>query len=256
MPKIKRSLLKHFLNVGTVGAPTWSLISTGVKAGKISYKPKITDEQYIIDSTASISVDSYAPTLPIEVEAIKGDPIFVYLDAKRRLRSTLAAMETELLNVYLYKGAAGTKYLAEKQAVSVPIDKFGGPAGQAAMLSYTLNYKGSAVMGLFDASDSTFDESVDSAYLTSLVIGDTPLILSPSFKGKRIWYKTATENATDSITVTGPDGATFDIDVDGVTVANEADATWSEGLNVVTITCTVDGNVATYIVLVTYTPAE
>ena len=252
--KIKRSLIKTFLNTGTLVSPVWSLINTGVSAGKISMNPKTTEEQYIHESTSSFSVDSYAPKMPIEALAIEGDVIFEFLDAKRKLRSTLDLAETEVCQVWLYKGAAGTKYLAEKRSVSIPIEAFGGPAGQAAKLKYSINYKGSPIVGLFDASDSTFEESESAAFLLSLVVGDIPLILTPSFKSKRIWYKTETDSATDSITVTGPATASFDIDVDGVTVVNGADATWTEGLNVVTITCTVGAIVATYVVLVTYIP--
>ena len=255
MSKIKRSLIKTFLNTGSVGSPVWTLISPGVTAAKIGMEPKTTEEQYVNESSASFSVDSYAPKMPIESLAINGDVVFEFLDSMRKSRDILDDAESEVLQVYLYKGVAGTLYLAYKHAVSIPIEKFGGPAGKAANLAYSLNYKGAPVVGLFDASDSTFEESVSLAYLTSLVIDSDLLVLTPAFKGKRIWYKTATDDATNDITVAGPAGASFVIDVDGVPVDNGDPATWTEGLNVVTIASTVGSDVATYIVLVTYTPA-
>jgi hypothetical protein len=252
MAKIKRSLLKTFVNTTPSTTATYTLLSTGVTKGKIEMGPKLTEEVYIDVDSGSVSVDSYAPQMPIEGTVVNGEALFEKLDALRKGRSVLSDAETDVLNVYLFKGVADGKYFAEKQNVAISIEKIGGPGGEAAKLNYTINYLGGSVFGLYDPVANTFTESKAAAFLLSLVIASVRL--SPQFKAKRIWYKAATDDATNTITVTGPATASFDIDVDGVTVENGAAATWTEGLNVVTITCTVGASVATYIILVTYTP--
>jgi hypothetical protein len=252
---IKRSLFKSFLNTGSLVSPVWSLISSGVTSGKIAYNPKTTKETYITQDTGSTFVEAYAAKFPVEAMAVNGDAIFEYLDAKRKTRAVLSDAETEMLNVWLYKGAADGIYLAEKRSVSFQFDKLGREGGKSAKLGYTLNSIGDSVLGTFDPVGLAFTATDLTALLESLVIGSGPLTLIPAFKDRRIWYTAATSNATDTITAVAEDGdAVIAIDVDGVTVVNEEAATWSEGVNLVTITSTVDADVATYYIFVTYTP--
>lgn len=258
MAKIKRSLWKSFVNTTPLAAATWVQINTGVTAAKISYNGKTTKETYIHEDIASHSVDSYAPKMPFELSPVNGEALFEYLDAKRKAFSVLSDAETELLNVYLYKGNAGSDgiYLAEKWDCSIPLDKFAREGGKPVKLGLSINYIGSPERGLFNATDSAFASNAAAALLESLVIGAGPLVLSPAFKDIHVWYTTATGNATDTITCVAEDvAATFDIDVDGTPVVNGAAATWAEGLNIVTIEVTAGAAVATYIVLVTYTAA-
>jgi len=252
--KIKRSLFKTFLNTGTLNSATWSLINTGVKEANIDYNAKNTEEVYIHENVASQSVDSYGPSMPVEMTVVNGDAIFEFLDAKRKSRSVLDDVTSEIANVYLYKGAFGDLYLAEKQAVSFPIGDFGGDGGQAAVMTYTLNYLGDPVYGTFDPSGLEFVECDSEGYLSSLVFTD--MTLSPQFKNKRTWFISETDAATNVITGVAEDGDTvITIDVDGVPVVNEAAATWAEGINLVTVTGTNGADVALYYIFVTYTPA-
>jgi hypothetical protein len=258
MAKIKRSLFKTFLNTTPSIAATWVLISPGVTAAKIGYNPKTSEEIYIHEDTGTISIDSYAPNIPIEASVSNTEPAFEYLDAFRKTRATLSSAETEICNVWLYKGTAGADgiYLAEKQDVSIQIDKFGGAGGQNAKIAYTINYLGNPEAGLFNATDSTFTANDTSALLASLVFSSDTLILSPVFASNRIWYTTETDDTTNVITGVAVDVGVpvITIDVDGVAVINGDPATWVAGLNTVVVTSTSGGDVATYVVLVTYTP--
>jgi hypothetical protein len=255
---IKRSLFKSFLNTGIVATPVWSLINTGVTSATVGMNPKTTEEVYIHQDSGSISVDSYAPTLPVEASAVNGSAIFEYLDAKRKSRAVLSDAETEIVNVWLYKGSTGGLYLAERQSVSIPLDKFGGEGGKAVVLGYTINYIGDPVVGTFDPATLTFVPCEEGAKLASLVITDVPL--TPQFRGKRIFYTAETTNATDEITAVAVDGdsvITVDLNgedaeaVDGVVAA----ASWDEGLNTVVVTSTVasPAAVAKYYIFVTAT---
>ncbi|MBV5322618.1 MAG: hypothetical protein JZU60_02135 [Ilumatobacteraceae bacterium] len=154
--KIKRSEVKSFLNTTPSTTATYSLIGDGVTTGKINMNPKTTEETYIHEDSASISIDSYAPVMPIESTAKNGDPVFEYVDGLRKARAVLDDAETDVVNVWLYETATLNEYPAEKQPVSIQIDDFGGDGGVAAKINYTLNYIGPSVLGTFNPTTKVF----------------------------------------------------------------------------------------------------
>jgi hypothetical protein len=157
--KIKRSQFKTFLNTTPAASPgseTYFLVADGVVDASIDYGPKTTEETYIDEDSATISLDSYAPKMAITATAKKGDPVFEFIDNLRVNRSILGDAETTVVNVWLYETPAGTAYPAEQQAASIQIDKFGGKGGDATQIDYTINYLGDAVDGDFDTADSSF----------------------------------------------------------------------------------------------------
>jgi len=159
MAKIKRSQVQTFLNVTPSGAATYKLVGDGVTTGKVAYNPKSTEETYIHEDSARTTLDSYAPTLPIEQTAVVGDDVFDFVDELRITRAVLSDAETDIVNVWMYEAGGPGAYPAEKQAVSIQIDDFGGDGGQAIKISYTINYLGDPVAGTFNAATSEFTES-------------------------------------------------------------------------------------------------
>ena len=160
MAKIKRSQVKTFLQTATTPSVVLSLIGDGVTTGTINYNPEVTTETYIHEDNGTTSIERYAPTLPVEATAINGDAVFEYIDNLRKTRATLDDAETYIVNVWLYETPASTdQYPAEKQAVSIQIDSFGGDGGVSAKINYTINFIGDPVAGSYDVSDGTFTAS-------------------------------------------------------------------------------------------------
>lgn len=157
--KIKRSLLATFLNTGTSESPTWSLIGDGVTEQTINYNPQTTDETYINQDSGDTDVESYKPTVPNNMTAIKGDEVFEYIDDIRINRKVLGDATTDILIVYLYKEATSGAYPAEKNRCSIQIDDFGGAGGESAKLNFTVNLQGDATHGTFDPSTKAFTEA-------------------------------------------------------------------------------------------------
>lgn len=154
--KVKRSQVKTFLDTTPASTPTWSLLGDGVVSGKINYNPKTTEETNIHEDSASISVDSYAPAMPAEQTAKFGDEVFDFIDALRRARAVGADAETEIVNVWAYEAAVSGAYPAEKQAVAIAIEDFGGDGGQPVKINYTINYVGDALQGTFNPTTGTW----------------------------------------------------------------------------------------------------
>jgi hypothetical protein len=118
--------------------------------------PKTLEETYISEDNANISVESYAPTMPVEQTAIGGDEVFEYIDSLRKTRAVLGDAETTIVNVWAYEDGGPTAFPAEQQAVSIQIDDFGGEGGAATKINFTINFIGDPVSGTFNANDSSF----------------------------------------------------------------------------------------------------
>lgn len=248
--KIKRSLFRSFINTGTVMSPDYELINLGITEASIQMNPKTSEEVYIHLDGAEISIEAYAPTLPVEGTAYKDDAAFSYLDAMRKARAVMEEAETEVVNVWMYKGDFDGVYLAEKQKVSVQFETFGGDGGQSGKISYSLNYMGDPEVGTFDALSKEFTPINTAALLSSLELTGADK-MRPTFKKNRIWYFVETSDATNDITaVAADDTATIEIDADGVTIDNGDPITWAPGLNRVVVTVTADTDVTKYYLLV------
>lgn len=155
--KIKRSLLAIFLNT-TPGesTPTYALMGQGITSQKINYGPETSDETYVSDDSGTVDVESYKPTIPTQQTAIQGDGVFDYVDGLRKKRAVMEDARSDVVVVYLYEEPTNGAYPAEKNAVSIQIDDFGGDGGKSVEINYTVNMVGNPIKGTFNPSTKTF----------------------------------------------------------------------------------------------------
>ena len=163
MAKVKRSQIHTFLNITpetphilASASTTYKLLGDGVVTGKIAMNPKNTEETYIGDDSASISVDSYAPNMPIEQTAVAGDDVFDFIDQLRLDRAILGEAETDVVNVWAYETGGPTAIPAEQQKVAISVEDFGGDGGVPTKINYTINYVGNAAVGTYNSSSKVF----------------------------------------------------------------------------------------------------
>jgi len=159
MAKIKRSLIATYIDTTPDSTATYSLLGVGVINGTINYNPNVLTETYIHQDTANISVESYAPTMPLEITMDDTDAACAFLDALRVARAVLGDAETTIVNVWNYESGGPTAAPAEQQAVSIQVDSFGGDGGAAAKLNVTINYQGDPVVGTFNLTTPAFTAS-------------------------------------------------------------------------------------------------
>lgn len=157
--KIKSSQVKLFLNTTPETTAKYELVGDGVKSFKINYNPKTTEETYVHQDSASISVDGYAPTVPVEMTAKAGDAAFEFIDTLRKARAVLDAAETDVVTVWLYETPTTGAYPAEQQVASIQIDDLTVEGGVPVKINYTINYVGDAVQGMFNPTTDTFTPS-------------------------------------------------------------------------------------------------
>ena len=159
MTKVKRSQIQTFIDTvpsGGLGSETYNLIGDGVPSGKIAYNPKTESVTYIHLDNASVSVESYAPTMAVEQVAINGDAIFEYIESLRIARAVLDDAETTIVNVWMYETGGPAAYPAEQQPVCIAVEDYGGDGGSAVKLNYTIYYVGDPIPGTFNASTKAF----------------------------------------------------------------------------------------------------
>jgi hypothetical protein len=160
MARVKRSQIATYVNatsVATTSGTVYSLLGVGVASAAANMNPKTTEETYIHQDTATISLDAYAPTLPVEMTAYTEDAVFTWLDGLRVSRAVGSAAETHIIEVRLYQTSAASAYPATKQQVSVQVDNaLGGDGGTPAKVSFTFNYMGDPVQGSFNPTTKVF----------------------------------------------------------------------------------------------------
>lgn len=156
MAKVKRSQILTYIDVAT---DSWKLLGSGVVNGAIAYNPKILEETYIHEDSATISVESYAPKMAIEATAVNGDDVFEFIDQLRKDRAVLDDAETYICNVWMYETGSPPSYPAEKQKVAVSIEEFGGAGGESAKVAFTLNFVGAPIAGNFNVTTKAFTPS-------------------------------------------------------------------------------------------------
>ncbi|MFZ2196156.1 MAG: hypothetical protein WAV13_00375 [Thermodesulfovibrionales bacterium] len=160
MPKIDRSDWAHYLNVLPSGVADYVRIGEGVPDATLNMNPKTTEETYISDKSATITVDGYAPTMPFDMVAISGDDVYDFILALYKARAKLDAAETDIINVDLYATPAVGEYPAEKQNVAVTVDTKGGPGGAPNRIAYTVHYQGDPIDGTFNPTTLAFTPTV------------------------------------------------------------------------------------------------
>lgn len=140
--KIKRSAYASFLNVGTKTEPSFKRMGQGISEMNLEYNAEEESEKYIHQDNATHSVTSYAPASDVEQKCYKGEDIFEYVDAKRRIRAVESDAETQILDVFMYDKKAEGIYGAELNDAIIVISSFSGDT-----IGYSVKRNGDPVQG-------------------------------------------------------------------------------------------------------------
>jgi len=147
-------------------------------------------------------------------------------------------------------------YPAERQAVAISIEEFGGEGGIAARAKYTVNFVGAPEIGIFNPSGTPeFDGKPVTTILTTMVIG--AVTLTPLFATDKtnLLYTGSVPNGTSTVSMTSTlAGSTIVQKCNGTTVGQGANATLIVGVNHLTIQVTVAAEVTTYHIDITRAP--
>lgn len=167
LERLNNTAKENFLNTTPTGASkTWSIIGRGITSKENSYGAKTTDEHWIIEENERHSVDGYSLGSDVEQIALKGDPVFDYIDDLMFKMAKGEELETEKLEVYKYRvdETGGTpKYDARLFKVLIVPDTDTIEGGSALKIKYKLQVQGDPTFGTVTFTDGkpTFKEKTE-----------------------------------------------------------------------------------------------
>lgn len=159
LERLNNTAKVNFLNTTPAGASkTWSIIGRGITSKENSYGTKTTDEHWIIEDNERHSVDGYALGSDIEQVAIKGDPVFKYIDDLMFRMEKGSKLETEKLEVFKYRvdeTGETPKYDARLFKVLIVLDSDTLEGGSALKIKYKIQVQGDPTFGTVTFANGT-----------------------------------------------------------------------------------------------------
>lgn len=145
---VKRSQIVAWLNTkpSTPETPTWGLVGNGMTTGAYKYDAAETSETYIVNDSATTTVDSYTISLDGEMKCLFGDEVYDFING---LRYKLAVGEDAVTQVLLVDKYDVTtdKYKAQKFNCSISVSNYGGDGGKTPTISFKINVNGDPTNG-------------------------------------------------------------------------------------------------------------
>ena len=162
LERLNNTAKVNFLNTTPTGASkTWSILGKGITSKENSYGAKTSDEHWIIEDNERHSVDGYSLGSDIEQVALKGDPVFTYIDDLMFKMKKGTDLETELLEVFKYRVTdteSIPKYDARLFKCLIVPDTDTLEGGTALKIKYKIQIQGDPTFGTvtFTAGAPTF----------------------------------------------------------------------------------------------------
>jgi len=141
----------NFLNTTPKATtPKWDIIGRGTTSKENNYGAKTTDEHWIIEENERHSVDGYSLGSDVEQVALKGDPVFDYIDELMFRMKKGTELETQKLEVYKYRvdeTGETPRYKARLFNVLIVPDTDNLEGGQAYKIKYKIQVQGDPTFG-------------------------------------------------------------------------------------------------------------
>ena len=154
---VKRSAFLLFLDTTPrEEKETYGLVGDGVTDLTVSYNPQTSTNQYIHEDTANTDLTGYQPNAPVTSHAMKGDPVFEYINEMRKRLPIGSDANSTIVTIDVFDENPDDTYPATRQPVSIQIDSYGGPASDPLSIGYTINWRGSGESGTFNRDTKTF----------------------------------------------------------------------------------------------------
>ncbi len=146
LERLNNTAKVNFLNTTPTGtSKTWSILGRGITSKENSYGAKTTDEHWIIEDNERHSVDGYSLGSDLEQVALKGDPVFTYIDDLMYKMKKGTDLETELLEVFKYRVSdteSTPKYDARLFKALIVPDSDTLEGGNALKIKYKIQIQG------------------------------------------------------------------------------------------------------------------
>lgn len=149
------------INTGTALSPTWTLMGEGFSSLDEDLAPNVDETTYISDTSATKTIQSYAPTWAYEGDVIKDDAAVTKLRAIGESLATGADAEVEVVQYDLWSADESGVCEAKKWTMTVEASSGNsGAGGEKLGFSGTLHGKGDPIDGTYNTGTNAFTASV------------------------------------------------------------------------------------------------
>ena len=100
-----REKLMHFFNIGTSAEPNYALLGDGITSLTEEFNPESESKHYINMESASNKVKSYAPSISVEKEYIKGEDLQNWINEKVKVLPTGQEAESDYIRINIMEKA-------------------------------------------------------------------------------------------------------------------------------------------------------
>lgn len=155
---IPREYLMHLINA-TPGeeTPTWVLLGEDLEELKMELSATVNKTKNILNHTKIRLVDYEATDSVDPYYAVKGDKLYDLLENIVRNRLTLDECKTQVLTVYVYKGATDP-YEADMESCVIEPKSFGGDTNGIS-IPFDIHREGDVTKGTYNTSTKTFTKA-------------------------------------------------------------------------------------------------
>ena len=129
----------------SVKVTDWNRMGKGIVSLPISYGAKTTTGTFINEENATTTVDGYEIATDVEQTALKGDPVFDYVDIIRKELLTGSECETNVLVIPLYdltKTQSGYIGTAQRFGATVTVTDYELNGGEIVKIKYKVSFNG------------------------------------------------------------------------------------------------------------------
>lgn len=144
--------------------PTWGLYGKKSTTATYTYNPNSSEETYITEDNATVTLNSYNVTIDGDMKCYFGDAIYDYINTLRyKLATGDDACTTALLIDKYDKDSDNNSFKAQTFKATISIESYGGDGGEIPNITFTINLNGDPTQGsvTFTGETPTFVESVE-----------------------------------------------------------------------------------------------
>lgn len=149
--KLKRSAMRHFINVSGSGSPNWYWIGKDIDEMNVDMNGSFETKKNILDET-SVTDDGYEPSIDVTPYfADPADDIYEFLEDLALGRKTGDECLAEYLEVVV-KDTGASGHLAYKEDCKIEITSYGGST-EGYRIEFALHPCGNRVKGTVSITD-------------------------------------------------------------------------------------------------------
>lgn len=148
MPElVTRKQIMLFLDTTPKSARTYNLYGKKSTTATYTYDANTTEETYITDDNATVTVNSYNVSIDGNMKCYYGDAIYDFINTLRYNLATGDNAKTHALLVDKYDEVTDGNFRAQEFEATIALESYGGDAGEIPTITFNIGLNGTPTNG-------------------------------------------------------------------------------------------------------------